>query len=363
MTPKVKSAQGTKCKSGPSQPKKSNRPIPFDGNRFLTAAHSARFNELCDRTFWHDKQFQLSPTGAYKGLLENFEKRKWGKLLDPHIHINMDIVREFYANALPIDEDGEPSEELFTFTTKVRGRSLSFDREAINTYLGNPMPLRSPDELCAFHRKQNQGNWDHDLIQRTNLKEGCAYEISQAGRAYRALKNDMNIPAQVVFKLIIHNIRPKSHVFSTPVENTPLIYSILAGISVDVARIIANELKIIALNGVFGPKCPLAFPGLVMGLVLGARISIPAQVHEIITHPINDTFIARVMDKKVKESTQASRPSSSRARRAPQTTPTTQPLDFSDFDPRLQACYSYTWDQNDASYRAMAALQNSMYRM
>jgi hypothetical protein len=168
----------------------------------------------------------------------------------------MDIVREFYANAFPVDEDGEPSEELFTFTTRVRGRSLSFDREAINTYLGNPMPLRSPDELCAFHKKQNQGNWDHDLIQRTILKEGCSYEISQAGRAYRALKSDMNTPAQVVFKLILHNIRPKSHVFSTPVENTPLIYSILAGISVDVSRIIAHELKIIALNGVFGPNVP-----------------------------------------------------------------------------------------------------------
>jgi hypothetical protein len=65
-----------------------------------------------------------------------------------------------------------------------------------------------------------------------------------------------------------------------------------------------------------------------MGLVLGARITIPAQLHETITHPIDDAFIAQNLDKKVKESTQASRPSSSCAPRAPQTTPTTQPLDF-----------------------------------
>jgi hypothetical protein len=66
----------------------------------------------------------------------------------------------------------------------------------------------------------------------------------------------MTTPAQVVLKLILHNIRPKSHVYSTPVENTPLIYSILTGTPVDVTRIIAHELKIIALNGVFGPNVP-----------------------------------------------------------------------------------------------------------
>jgi hypothetical protein len=252
MAPKVKSTQGTKRKSGTSQPKKPSRPIPFDNTRFLSAAHQERFNELCTRTFWHDKQFQLSPTRDYKGLLDNFEKRKWGKLLDPHVQINADIVREFYANVLPMDEEGEPSEGHFTFTTRVRGRSLSFDREAINTYLGNLIPLKSPD----IYRKQNQGNWDHDLIQKSILMEGRFYEVSRAGRPYRALTGDMTTPAQVVLKLILHNIRPKSHVYSTPVENTPLIYSILTGTPVDVTRIIAHELKIIALNGVFGPNVP-----------------------------------------------------------------------------------------------------------
>jgi hypothetical protein len=97
-----------------------------------------------------------------------------------------------------------------------------------------------------------------------------------------------------------------------------------------------------------------------MGLVSSIRIPIPPQVHETIANPIDDAFIARNMDKKTKQRPQTSRPSSSRAPRVPQAS---QPLDFSNFDPRLQACYSYTWDQNDASYRAMSALQNSMYRM
>ncbi|KAK2451504.1 hypothetical protein QL285_010554 [Trifolium repens] len=358
MAPKVKQTQGSKRKGvEPSQPRRPTRAAPFDGTRFRTAAHHERFKELSTYHLWHDKEFKISPTGEYKGILDILEKRKWSKLLAPHTQINSDIVKEFFANAFPVDEDGNPSEKDFNYTTFVRGRPFSFDREAINSYLGNPMPLRYPDSLCPFHTQQAQGNWDHDLIQRTILKEGRTYNVSDAGRPHRALKIDMTTPAQVIFKLIVHNIRPKSHTSSTTVEVTPLIYSILVGIKVDVARIIATELRHIALSGHFTPLCPLGLPGLVMGLVLNLRISIPPQVHETITNPIDDVFIARYIDKKTKKQYQASRASSSRAPQA------SQPLDFSNFDPRLQACYSYTWDQNDASYRAMSALQNSMYQM
>ncbi|KAK2395558.1 hypothetical protein QL285_057284 [Trifolium repens] len=361
MAPKAKQTQGSKRKGvESSQPRRPTRPAQFDGNRFRSAAHYERFKELSPRKLWHDKEFKISPMGEYKGILDIFEKRKWGRLLAPYTQINSDIVKEFFVNAFPVDEDGDPSEKHFDYTTFVRGRQFSFDREAINTYLGNPFPIRHPDDLCTFHRKQAQGNWDHDLLQRTILKEGRTYDVSAAGRPHRALKGDMTTPAQVILKLIVHNIRPESHTSSTTVDVTPLICSILDGTKVDVARIIATELRHIALSGKFTPSCPLGLPGLIMGLVSSIRIPIPPQVHETIANPIDDVFIARNMDKKTKQRPQTSRPSSSRAPRVPQAS---QPLDFSNFDPRLQACYSYTWDQNDASYRAMSALQNSMYRM
>ena len=65
-------------------------------------------------------------------------------------------------NALPI----EISDSTFPFETYVRGKTIKFDKEAINKYLGNSMPLHDPKELCAFHIRQNRGNWDHAEIQR-----------------------------------------------------------------------------------------------------------------------------------------------------------------------------------------------------
>jgi hypothetical protein len=361
MAPKVNTGKGCKRKAGEALiSRRPSRPAQFDGTRFLSAAHQERFNELTAVKLWHDKQFVISPTGKYNGLASIIERRRWQTLVNPHPKINVDIVREFYANALPIDdEDGSVSERNFAYTTFVRGRRLRFDREAINTYLGNPMPLRDPNDLCEFHRKQNSGNWDHEEIQRMILKEGKSYVKSTAGRPHLARKSDMTTPAQVILRLILHNIRPKSHISSTTLDVTPLIYFILAARQVDVARIISWELKTIALSGRLGPKCPLGFPGLILGLVLSQRIPLPDQIHEELTHPIDDAFIDRYLNdaKKGKSTSGAS------TSRQPPVTPTSQPLDYTNFDPRFRECFTYSWDQQDASFRAMTELQNSMYRM
>jgi hypothetical protein len=153
MAPKVKQTQGSKRKGGETSQPRRPRPTQFDASKFRSAAHQERFKELSDRKLWHDKEFKISPMGDYKGILDILEKRKWSKFLEPHTHINSDIVREFFANAFPVDEDGDPSEKEFNYTTYVRGRPLSFDREAINSYLGNPMPLRDPHSLCPFHKQ------------------------------------------------------------------------------------------------------------------------------------------------------------------------------------------------------------------
>ncbi|MCI36983.1 hypothetical protein A2U01_0058207 [Trifolium medium] len=62
-----------------------------------------------------------------------------------------------------------------------------------------------------------------------------------------------------------------------------LLYFIYDGRDIDIARIISNEMKVIASSGVTDfsrPKCPLAYPALIMGLIKKARIPIPPLVHE-----------------------------------------------------------------------------------
>ncbi|MCI43952.1 hypothetical protein A2U01_0065191, partial [Trifolium medium] len=95
---------------------------------------------------WPEKQFNLTPDGQFRHFVSAMDNRNWGRLLNPPPSIHVDLVREFYANVMPIED------EPYSFTTMVRGRALGFDRDAINEYLGNPYELQDEDELCPYGR-------------------------------------------------------------------------------------------------------------------------------------------------------------------------------------------------------------------
>ncbi|MCI32151.1 hypothetical protein A2U01_0053363, partial [Trifolium medium] len=109
---------------------------PFDAERFLGPVQLERYQALQNRKLWPEKKFDIIPDGEYRSFVEAIDYHKWGKLLDPPHPINDDFVREFYTNATQLDPT-----EPFSFTTMVRGRTIHFDRDAINDYLGNPYTL------------------------------------------------------------------------------------------------------------------------------------------------------------------------------------------------------------------------------
>jgi hypothetical protein len=217
----------------------------------------------------------------------------------------------------------------------VRGKTIGFDRDAINTYLGNPytFPDLEDDEekLCPYQRRAAKGDWDHGKIQLEILKRGKKYDRSEAVIPHRAMYSNMTVPAQVIFKFIVHNVWPKSHTSSSTLKVTPLIWYILSGGEVDIARIIARELKKIVISGRNEPSCKLAFPGLIVRLVLNAKICIPPPVHEELKGPIDDAFIDNLEKKESRASTSRDPPPQVDPSQA--LAPTHQAFDFSSFVP------------------------------
>lgn len=78
-------------------------------------------------------------------------------MVNPPTRLKYEIIREFYANALPIEGLKYP------FTTMVQGRIISFDRNAINEYLGSPLNLEE-GETDSYSRHVAQGNWNIQRI-------------------------------------------------------------------------------------------------------------------------------------------------------------------------------------------------------
>lgn len=74
-------------------------------------------------------------------------------LVSPPDYLNYEVIQEFYVNVLPANE------EKITFRAMVRGRTICFDQNAINEYLGDLITLWD-GELCAYARHLNHGSWN-----------------------------------------------------------------------------------------------------------------------------------------------------------------------------------------------------------
>lgn len=131
--------------------------------------------------------------------------------------------------------------------------------------------------MDEFHENQNRGTFDiepiKETIKRGILLEGTTYDVSDAGREYRAQYKFINNTSKFILKFILHSVKPNSHLSDCIVDVCPLIYYIIKGIKVGIAHTIAWELKLVTLQGKGEPKTRLAFPGLIMGAVLSASIA------------------------------------------------------------------------------------------
>jgi hypothetical protein len=130
-----KNQQGKKRKTTASSSGVVNRPAPLPRNPDRTIYTSnktyARFLELKKEKTWHDKIFWINLEGEYADIAVVFTERKWEKLLNPYPKINLDLLCEFYANALP-DCDAEEMQAVFSYTTMVRGKTIRFDRQSLH---------------------------------------------------------------------------------------------------------------------------------------------------------------------------------------------------------------------------------------
>ncbi|MCH90862.1 hypothetical protein A2U01_0011785 [Trifolium medium] len=175
----------------------------------------------------------------------------------------------------------------------VRGRQIRFDRDALNAYLGNPLHL-PPHTICAYSEVLAKKNWPIENIAKHLFIEGRSFDCNARGHVIRVTRDNLAVPAQVILLLIVYNLKPKSHTSTATMDRVTLLWYILVGLQVDIARVISNEMKRIAESGIKNDSKPIiSYPGLIMGLCSDARAVLPAYVSETIDGPINDTYIER----------------------------------------------------------------------
>lgn len=311
---------------------------PRSLRRFTSDEHEERFENLIKRTIQPERFIRLSPGGTYRNLVSNFERRRWTKLCEPEAAINYDIVREFYANAMHLEEG-----IAFSYQTRVRGRIISFGRDAINSYLGNPLTL-GENERCEYRTQKLANVWDLPTVSATLCLKGKTFDLNDQGLPKSWKRENLNLEARVFLVLLLNNIRPRSHNTTIPLDVGCLLYYIMIGKFVDVASIIAGEMRKMAISGTkFGGKAGvLAYPGLIMGLCRRANVAIPDEVHFSITSVINDAYLNRFCQSQM-DRTEGAGTSSSRPR--PRTTPVFDQMAFTNY-----CCESFETSRRSQSF-------------
>ncbi|KAL5052816.1 hypothetical protein RYX36_033498 [Vicia faba] len=150
--------------------------------------------------------------------------------------------------------------------------------------------------------------------------------------------------------MILYNIGLQSHTLSIPVETTCLLSYILDEETIDIARVISNELKQVGLSNAqlgYSIACQLTYPCLITGLCKKAKALIPGGGHVIIEGKINDDLI---------ESFYVTKQDNQAARVVPIAA---TPLDHPHFDPQDD----YNMAMHDARRRDFLFMQKSMQQL
>ncbi|KAF1891376.1 hypothetical protein Lal_00017008 [Lupinus albus] len=176
----------------------------------------------------------------YPEFLETLDRLKLGAIASPHDKFDLEVVREFYANAYPPEEV-----RRFSSTNHVDGHPDGY-------------------HLMMEKTRTMTHGFNNDEIAELLCIPGRTHSTNIDGRPKRIYRKDMTTLAQIWMIFCLHNVIPNSHVSSLPLSDCYLLYCILAGVEIDIARLMATEIYKTSVKG--GNKGTMGFPSFITSL-------------------------------------------------------------------------------------------------
>ncbi|MED6177891.1 hypothetical protein PIB30_102429 [Stylosanthes scabra] len=234
----------------------------FDNYRFKTA-----FNEELYNTIVKNKKvivevcFDLMDD-EYPEIREQIALRGWRRLAAPKPEISIDLIHEFYANAIITEEEME-EHGGHTYKSFVRGVPIDFSPENIR----NVMQSRAQVEGAQTDfetRKEHDQQLDRVLVDLCMPGTTWKLSMSQQRVPIQLRRQELNPIARGWHELSIHSIIPSSNRSKIPIIRAILIHCIMNGEDVRAEDIIAD--KMVRMAQGFKEKGKLGFPSTIYKL-------------------------------------------------------------------------------------------------
>ncbi|MED6141282.1 hypothetical protein PIB30_101816, partial [Stylosanthes scabra] len=240
----------------------------FDNHRFKSA-----FNEELYNSIVKSKKVIVEccidlDEDEYPEVKKQISLRGWRRLAAPKQEISIDLIHEFYANAILTEEEMEEAGG-HTFSSYVRGKVVDFSLENLR----NVMRFRAQVQGATTDfetRKEHDQQLDQVLVDL--CIPGATWKLStgQMRVPIQLRRQELNPVARGWHEFSIHSLIPSSNRSEIPVIRAILIHCIMRGEDVRAEDIIAD--KIVRMAQGIKEKGKLGFPSTIYKLCKEAGV-------------------------------------------------------------------------------------------
>ncbi|MED6140247.1 hypothetical protein PIB30_091355 [Stylosanthes scabra] len=240
----------------------------FDNHRFKSAFNEELYNSIVkNKKIIAECCINLNDD-EYPEVKEQLSLRGWRRLAAPKQEISIDLIHEFYANAILTEEEMEEAGG-HTFKSYVRGKVVDFSPENLR----NVMRFREQVQGAATDfetRKEHDQQLDQVLADL--CIPGATWKLStgQMRVPIQLRRQELNPVARGWHEFSIHSLIPSSNRSEIPVIRAILIHCIMRGEDVRAENIIAD--KIVRMAQGIMEKGKLGFPSTIYKLCKEAEV-------------------------------------------------------------------------------------------
>ncbi|MED6176791.1 hypothetical protein PIB30_091701 [Stylosanthes scabra] len=240
----------------------------FDNNRFKTTFNEELYNSIVKNKKVIAKCCIDLDEDEYPEVKEQIALRGWRRLAAPKQEISIDLIHEFYANAVVTEEEMEEAGR-HTFRSFVRGVPVDFSPENIRTVMRFRAQVQGATTDFET-RKEHDQQLDRVLADLCMPRATWKLNTGQLRVPIQLGQQELNPVARGWHEFSIYSLIPSSNRYEIPVIRAILIHCIMRGEDVRAEDIIAD--KIVRMTQGIKEKGKLGFPSTIYKLCKEAGV-------------------------------------------------------------------------------------------
>jgi hypothetical protein len=216
---------------------------PSEINNFRTTHHAERYEQIKGRSMVEEKHWMYQ-NDTYPEVTNILKKQKLIYFNDKIQPVSLDLIWEFYANALRVTSDEDDPTGNAAFVSWVRGTAIKFDGRTINSVL----KCKFYDSVCPFNemKRSDKNYWPYADMKNSLIRPGHDWAPTSKISPAKVMVVDLAPIPKALAYFIHHNLSTNRSGSELIAERALLLHQILRQKQVNIGQIIAADMDDIA---------------------------------------------------------------------------------------------------------------------